>query len=147
MNQLLKGEPMTIFGDGTQQRAFTHISDVAPIIAEAAATPAARNQIFNVGADLPYTVNELAGIVAKAMGKECRIKYLDPRNEVKVAFSDHNKAERAFGARKKMPLPEGIEAMAEWVRQHGARESNVFENIEIAKNLPPSWAAVAKVEV
>ena len=34
MNQLLNGEPMTIFGDGEQERAFTHISDIAPIIAE-----------------------------------------------------------------------------------------------------------------
>ena len=100
-----------------------------------------------MGADLPYTVNELAAIVAGAMGKECRIKYLDPRNEVKVAFSDHHKAERVFGTKKKVSLRDGIQAMAEWVRQHGARESNVFENIEIARNMPPSWAAVAKVEV
>src|SRR5690349_21026488 len=70
MNQLLKGEPMTIFGDGEQERAFTHISDVAPIIAEAINFPAARNEIFNVGADVPFTVNLLAKVVAAAMGAE-----------------------------------------------------------------------------
>ena len=57
MNQLLKGEPMTIFGDGSQQRAFTHINDVAPIIARSVEYPGARNEIFNVGADQPYKVN------------------------------------------------------------------------------------------
>src|SRR6202167_1552090 len=64
MNQLLRGEPMTIFGDGTQQRAFTHINDVAPIIAASGELLTARNQVFNVGADRPYTVNELAEVVA-----------------------------------------------------------------------------------
>ncbi len=44
MNQLLRGEPMTIFGDGTQQRAFTHIDDVAPIIAASVDVPAARTR-------------------------------------------------------------------------------------------------------
>src|SRR5204862_8292320 len=67
MNQLLKGEPMTVFGDGEQSRAFTHISDVAPLIAQAVDVPAARNDTFNVGADVPCTVNELAGAVAAAM--------------------------------------------------------------------------------
>ena len=145
MNQLLKDEPMTIFGDGTQQRAFTHIDDVAPIIANAIHIGAAHNETFNVGADVPYTVNDLAAFVADAMGKECRIKYLDPRNEVKIAFSDHSKAERVFGKRTKVDLPDGIRAMAEWVKQHGARESSVFENIEIAKNMPPSWAVMTAV--
>src|ERR1700689_2348541 len=41
MNQILRGEPMTIFGDGTQIRAFTHIDDVAPIIAGSVNVPAA----------------------------------------------------------------------------------------------------------
>jgi UDP-glucose 4-epimerase len=141
MNQLLRGEAMTIFGDGTQQRAFSHIDDVAPIIADAVNVYAARNQIFNVGADVPYTVNDLARTVAGALGKECRIKYLEPRNEVKVAFSDHSKAERVFRIGQKVSLTDGIRAMAEWVKQHGARESSVFENIEIARNMPPSWAA------
>lgn len=146
MNQLLKGEPMTIFGDGTQQRAFSHVSDVAPIIAAAGTNSEARNQIFNVGADVPYTVNELARCVSDAMGEKCRIKYLDAREEVKVAFSDHGKAGKVFGNANKVSLEEGLCRMAEWVKQHGARESTVFENIEILKNMPPSWAAVARVE-
>ncbi len=143
MNQLLRGEPMTIFGDGTQQRAFTHIDDVAPILAASVDFPAARNQIFNVGADVPHTVNELAEVVADALGKPCKVKYLEARNEVKIAFSDHSKAERAFGKRSKTQLRDGVRAMAEWVREHGARESCIFEGIEIAKNMPPSWAKVA----
>jgi UDP-glucose 4-epimerase len=147
MNQLLRGEPMTIFGDGTQQRAFTHIDDVAPIIAASVDFPAARNQIFNVGADVPHTVNELADVVAQAIGKPSKVNHLDARNEVKIAFSDHSKAERVFGKRTKTTLSEGVHAMAAWVREHGARESCIFEGIEVLRNMPPSWAKVASVKV
>ncbi|HEY3856221.1 MAG TPA: NAD-dependent epimerase/dehydratase family protein [Verrucomicrobiae bacterium] len=143
MNQLLQGQTMTIFGDGSQQRAFTHVDDIAPIIAESADISKARNQIFNVGADVPFTVNELAEIVSTALGVKCNVKRLEARNEVKFAFSDHGKAHRVFGKRKKTSLKQGIEKMAEWVKQHGARESNVFKNIEIMKNMPPSWAKIS----
>src|SRR5256885_11635332 len=51
MNQLLQGQSMSVFGDGEQQRAFTHIDDIAPLIAAAPTTDGAPNQIFNVGAD------------------------------------------------------------------------------------------------
>ena len=147
MNQLLRGESMTIFGDGTQQRAFTHISDVAPIIANSGELPAARNQLFNVGADIPHTVNELAEVVAQVMCCPFKVKHLDARNEVKIAFSDHAKAESVFGSGKKTTLREGLAKMAAWVREHGARESNVFEDVEVLKNMPPSWAKVATVKV
>jgi UDP-glucose 4-epimerase len=147
MNQLLRGQPMTIFGDGRQQRAFTHINDIAPIIAGSIDFPKARNQMFNVGADVPHTVNELAEIVAQAMGKHCDIKHLDARNEVKIAFSDHSKAEHAFGKRAKTPLSEGVRTMAAWVREHGARESSIFEGIEVSRNMPPSWAKAGSVRV
>lgn len=147
MNQLMKDEPMSIFGDGEQKRAFTHISDVAPIIASCVDVPGSRNQLFNVGADVPHTVNYLSEIVAAAMGKPCNVVHLDPRNEVKIAFSDHSRAESIFGSREKVSLQAGIEKMAEWVRQHGSRESSVFEEIEIPRNLPPSWARVARVRV
>jgi UDP-glucose 4-epimerase len=144
MNQLLRGEPMTIFGDGSQMRAFTHIDDVAPVIAESVSHKSARNQTFNVGADEPYTVSELARVIAIAMGKEARTAHLDARNEVKIAFSDHSKAEAVFGKRSKTSLQAGIKAMAEWVEEHGARESSIFENIEVTRNLPPSWANLVR---
>jgi UDP-glucose 4-epimerase len=143
MNQLLKGEPMTIFGDGEQERAFTHIADVAPIIAESVTYPAARNEIFNVGADVPFTVNHLAKVVAAAMGASCDVEYLEPRNEVKSAFSDHSKAERIFGKRRKTSLEDGLHKMGAWVKAHGARTSGVFKEIEIRKHLPPTWAEAA----
>ena len=73
--------------------------------------------------------------------------HLDPRNEVKIAFSDHSKAEKAFGKREKKLLRDGIQAMAEWVSKHGTRESSIFEGIEVEKNMPPSWARVTKVKV
>lgn len=144
MNQILSGEPLTVFGDGTQLRAFTYINDVAPTVAACVGVPAARNEIFNIGADEPYAVNDLAQIVAETMGAECNVLHLDARNEVRVAFSDHSKALRVFGQRSQTPLRTGIRAMADWVKTHGARESNVFENIEVTKNLPASWASVAR---
>ena len=135
---------MTVFGDGEQERAFTHINDVAPAIAESVDQAAARNQVFNIGADVPFTVNHLAKVIASAMGAECKVKHLPARNEVKLAFSDHGKVDRVFGKKDKTSLEDGIRAMARWVKTHGARESSTFKNIEIVKNLPPSWAAARK---
>jgi UDP-glucose 4-epimerase len=140
MNQILQNKPMTIFGDGLQTRAFSYISDVAPIIAAAAVRPEAYNTIFNVGADVPYTVNELATVVAKAMGVKPEIQYLEARKEALHAYSSHDRVKTVFGdLLKNVPLEEGIHTMAEWVKGFGSRQGQVFENIEIAKNMPPSW--------
>lgn len=139
MNQILQGKPMTVFGDGEQTRAFSYIGDVAPLIARAAETEAARNRIFNVGADQPYSVNELARIVAQAMGVEAKIQHLDARKEVVHAFSDHSRVAQAFNYEPQTDLEEGVRRMAAWVKTHGARQSKEFGNIEISKNLPPSW--------
>jgi UDP-glucose 4-epimerase len=139
MNQLLKGEPMTIFGDGEQKRAFTHINDIAPFIVKSVNVSSARNQVFNIGADVPFTVNYLSKAVSEAMGLPHHVQHLPPRNEVMLAFSDHQKAERVFGSHPKMSLDDGIRSMAAWVKANGARKSSVFKDIEIFKNLPPSW--------
>jgi UDP-glucose 4-epimerase len=139
MNQALQNLPMTIFGDGEQQRAFSYISDVAPIIACAVENPEAYNQIFNVGADTPYSVNELARTVALAMGVEPQIKHLPARNEVKYAYSSHVKVEKFFGAPRLVSLEEGVSRMAAWVKDHGARKSQKFENVEVTKNFPVAW--------
>jgi len=139
MNQILQGKPMTIFGAGTQTRAFSHIADVAPIIAESIEAPQAYNQIFNIGADQPYSINELAECVARAMGVEPAMIHLPARNEVINAYSSHEKVARVFGERNLVPLEEGLQRMAAWVKQHGARQSQKFDNIEVMKNFPAAW--------
>jgi UDP-glucose 4-epimerase len=139
MNQLMQGLPMTIFGNGEQQRNFTYISEVAPVIARAPFVPKARNQVFNVGADKPYTVNALAEHVASAMGLTPQITHLPARNEVVVAYSDHSKCNEVFGASSPVDLADGLRSMARWVKQVGTRRSSTFENIEILRGLPPSW--------
>ena len=78
MNQLLQGRPMTVFGDGEQQRAFTHVDDVAPLIAECVDVQASHDKVFNVGADVPMTVNHLAKTIADALGKPCEVEHLPP---------------------------------------------------------------------
>jgi UDP-glucose 4-epimerase len=140
INQLMRGEPMTIFGDGTQTRAFSYIGDVAPLIARSIDVPAAKNEVFNVGADEPTTVNELARLVAHAMGREPRIEYLEARKEVQHAVADHSKLERVFGYRANVTLEAGLARMAEWARSVGPREPSRRSDIEVSRNLPPSWA-------
>ena len=143
MNKIMQGEPMTIFGDGEQTRAFSYIGDVAPIIAESVDKPEAYNEVFNVGADTPYSVNHVAAAVAQAMGAEPRVAHLPARNEVVHAYSSHDKVRAVFGNPPCVSLEEGVARVAESARRMGARKSTVFENIEIRKRLPPSWAALA----
>lgn len=139
MNQISQGQPMTVFGDGEQTRAFSYIDDVAPVIAKSADLDGARNQIFNVGADTPYSVNVLAQKVADAMSAPLDVVHLPARNEVVHAFSDHSKVEKIFQYSPEIDLDEGVRRMAAWVKEHGARQSKKFGEIEITRGLPPSW--------
>jgi UDP-glucose 4-epimerase len=140
MNQLMRGEPMTIFGDGGQTRAFSYIADVAPLIARAIHVPAAYNDVFNVGADTPTTVNDLAALVARAMGQPSNIRHLDARHEVVDAVADHSKVERVFGYKAEWSLTDGLTRMAEWAKQCGPTEPGTRFEVELARNLPASWA-------
>lgn len=140
MNQLLQGQSLTVFGDGKQTRAFSYISDVAPYIAKSVEVKEAYNEVFNIGADKDYTVNELATSVMKAMGITGELRQLPARNEVMHAYSDHSKMRKTFGINAhSLTLDEGLGRMVDWVKKAGSRSSSKFENIEILEKLPPSW--------
>jgi UDP-glucose 4-epimerase len=139
MNQLMQDEPMTIFGDGTQTRAFSYIDDVAAVIARAGEHPAASGEVFNVGADTPYSVTELAHVVASALGREPEIRYLPARNEVLHAHASHDKARSFFGDAETVPLDVGVGRMAAWAIAHGPRRTPEFDGIEVWRNLPTTW--------
>jgi UDP-glucose 4-epimerase len=139
MNQILHGQPMTIFGDGTQTRAFSYIADVAPLMAEAIDNPACRNEVLNLGADRAYSLNELASHVARAMGVAPTVTHLPARSEVQHAYASHERVRQVFGPQPHTPLEEGLAAMAEWARRAGGRASAPFDGIEIRRNLPAAW--------
>jgi UDP-glucose 4-epimerase len=140
MNQIMQGKKLTIFGDGMQTRAFSHIDDVAPVIAKSIEMPKAYNQVFNIGADKPYTVKELATMVCDSFGVKEMLEFNDSRNEVMHAYSDHSKVNEYFGHLiKNISLKDGIERMVEDVKSKGPRQGKKFKFIEVEKNMPPVW--------
>src|SRR5437867_8276052 len=140
MNQIMQHKPMTIFGDGTQQRAFSYVGDLVGAMAESPWVPAASCQTFNIGAEVPYSVNELAIAVALAMdAPDHSIEHLPSRHEVHTAYSDHAKARRVFGIEKQTPLDVGLRRMADWAKAGGVRSSRPFRTVEIMRDLPERW--------
>jgi len=140
MNQIMQGKDLTIFGDGMQTRAFSHIDDVAPIIAASVEKEEAYNEIFNIGADEPYTVKELATIVCEEFDVPEALKFLEARNEVEHAYSSHEKVHSMFGSMiQNIELRDGIRRMVADARAKGPRQGDKFGHIEIEKNMPPAW--------
>ncbi len=141
MNQIMQDRPLSVFGDGEQKRAFSYVGDIAPIMARCVEVKEAMGGVFNIGADTPFTVNELAEAVMRAMGAKGRVMHVEARNEVVHAWSDHAKAERVFGTPRSTSLDEGLARMAAWAKRAGARQSRAFGHIEITDKLPPFWQA------
>jgi UDP-glucose 4-epimerase len=141
MNQVLQGEPLSVFGDGMQTRAFSHVDDVAPLIARSPLVKEAYNETFNIGADTPYTVLQLAETVTSAFGVPLEVRHLPSRNEVVHAFSDHSKVNAMFKPPAPVDLLTGIRRMADWVKQRGPACPVKFSNIEIREKLPVGWEA------
>jgi UDP-glucose 4-epimerase len=141
MSQVMQGAAMTVFGDGLQTRAFSHIDDVAPLIGRAPMVESAYGEVFNIGADTPVTVLDLAHEVARAFNAEPKVEHLPARSEVVHAYADHAKAREVFAPGAPVPIRDGLERMAAWARTCDRRPAVTFENIEVRKNLPPSWQA------
>lgn len=141
-SRIMRNQPIVIFGDGEQKRAFSHISDVAPVIASSIQNKKCYGEIFNVGADKVYTINQLADMVMKVMGKKVKKIYTKERNEVKVAYCSHDKVKKFFRQRKPADLKTGLTQMATWLQTAGIRKSRVMKNIEIYKNLPEAWRSL-----
>src|SRR5436309_4616561 len=68
VRQALAGEPITVYGDGTQSRCFTHVSDVVGALVRLAEAPEAVGQVFNIGSSEEVTIAELAELVKVKAG-------------------------------------------------------------------------------
>jgi UDP-glucose 4-epimerase len=135
VNQTLRGEPMSVWGEGKQVRAFSHVDDVAPIIARAPKVKEAYGEAFNVGAETPYTILQLANEVAAACGVPPKIVHLPPRHEIPHAVVDNAKVRRVFGTEPSVGLSEGLRRMVNWARKRNATRETIAEPVELPEKL------------
>src|SRR5205085_201856 len=68
ITQALRGEPITIYGDGTQTRSFCYVTDLVEGIMAAQFTPDTAGEVFNLGNPDEYTVSEFARVIANQVG-------------------------------------------------------------------------------
>lgn len=136
MRQAMAGEPLTIFGDGTQQRAFSYIDDVAAPIVASIDRPVS-GQVFNIGGEGETTILDLAHRVGSLAG-DYQIVHMPPRHEVHLAWCDHTKSRQELGFEPTVALDDGLERMWKWANDAGVRWSQT-PTLEITENLPEFW--------
>lgn len=131
-------KPITIFGDGTQTRAFSYIDDVLTPLWRAGTEPQASKQIINLGGIHEISINDAADIVSNVTGNS-NIIHLAERHEVKHAFSTYQKSIDLLGFEHKTNLYNGVKQMWEWAQLQPRRERFVWTNYELEKGLYPFW--------
>jgi UDP-glucose 4-epimerase len=139
MNQLMKGLPYVIYGDGKQKRCFSYIDDVVDALYKCGFDNVGGG-VFNVGADKAYTINELSDVIQAVSGIRIPPKFVDDRpQEVKLAVSDHTLAKKHLGYVDKTPLIEGIKLTWEYAKNMGPQKATL-DQVELPNNkMPKNW--------
>jgi UDP-glucose 4-epimerase len=143
INLLLQGRPVTIYGDGSQRRCFSYVSDVVAPLHQMATDPACAGEVINVGPDDEFvSVLELAGLVARLLGAPLRPEFLAARpREVPLANCSAAKARALLGYQPRVSLEEGLGKMIAWIRARGPRPFQHHAELEIASDaVPEPWA-------
>jgi len=122
IRQIMNGQPITIFGDGMQKRAFSDISFYMEPFTRLMHEYS--GEIFNIGADQEYHILDAANLlngVAQKYGFKSELKFLEPRHEVKDAFSDHTKAKNLLGFVDGTDLEKVMNDMFVWAKDQPER--------------------------
>lgn len=121
MNRIMRGEPLYVYGDGEQKRAFSYIGDSLPAFLRAVELrPDLDRQIVNVGGEEPVTINALLKMVAADFDATPEVIHLPDRpREVKNAYCTAEKSVKLLAYEESFGLEKGIRLMAEWARSQG----------------------------
>jgi len=138
MFQHLNGEPMTIFGDGEQTRAFSFIDDSIEPLWNSAVKEEASKQIINLGGIKEISINEASETLMKVIGGGERV-YLEERHEVKNSIPTYQKSIDVLGFEHKTDLEEGLTKMWEWAKEQPMRERFVWPFYELDKGIYSYW--------
>jgi dTDP-L-rhamnose 4-epimerase len=133
-SRLLNDRPPLIFEDGEQRRDFVSVHDVVQACTLALDAPEAAGQAFNVGSGQPYSVREVAELIAAGLGKP-----LPPQitgeyrvGDIRHCFADITRTARVLGYRPKVMLEDGLDELTEWVREQTADDRVAVARGELA---------------
>jgi UDP-glucose 4-epimerase len=138
MYQHTINEPMTIFGDGTQTRAFSYIDDSLEPLWKASQDKRASKEIINLGGIKEYSINEANEILREVVGGGT-VKYFEGRHEVKHSIPTWQKSIDLLDFEHKTDLKEGLTKMWEWVQTQPVRERFVWPFYELDKGIYSFW--------
>ena len=138
MYQHMNGEPMTIFGDGMQKRAFSYVDDCLEPLWKTSQQDNCSKQIINLGGTVHYTINE-ANEILKNVIKGGETIYKEQRHEVKNAVPTWQKSVDLLDYRDDTNLHNGLVKMWKWAQKQPNRERFVWENYEISKGIYEFW--------
>lgn len=138
MYQYMNNEPMTIFGDGLQTRAFSFIDDSLPCMWKAAELPTASKQIINIGGKTHTHIKDACQILQKVIGGG-DIVFKEARHEVKNAYVTWQKSVDVLGYEEKYSLEQGITEMWNWAKSQPKRERFIWVEYELDKGIYSYW--------
>jgi UDP-glucose 4-epimerase len=127
VRQALSGEPITVFGDGTQSRSFTYVGDVVDCMMRLVNEPKAVGQVFNIGNKQEVTILQLAELVKSLTGSTSRIEFVPYDKAYEEGFEDMprrvpdlTKVTQLVGYEPKVQLNEIITRVIEYFRAQGS---------------------------
>ena len=131
----LAGKPMVIFGDGSQTRDFTFVSDTARGILEAGLADSTVGETINIGSGFEIPIRELADEVRRVTGRPDAliIHEADRPGDVLRLYSDTSKAHRLIGFAPRVTLREGLTELLAWYQAQGHTPEEMLRT-EIVKN-------------
>ena len=138
MYQILNKEPMSIFGDGSQTRAFSYIDDSLEPLWRSAILPEASKEIINLGGIEEYSIKEANDILVEITGYS-DVKYMESRHEVNHSISTWKKSEDILGFEHKTTLKEGLIKMWDWAKIQPNRERFVWPSYELDNGIYKFW--------
>ncbi len=139
MRQILNGEPMTIYGDGEQTRAFSFVDDSLEPMWLASQIKEASGQIINLGGIHQYSINEACNTMIDVTGVNISPVYLQGRHEVKHAYATWQKSVDILNFENRTSLSEGLEKMWKWAKNQSQKEVKAWEEYETNKGIYDYW--------
>ena len=143
MFQHLNGQPMTIFGDGNQTRAFSYIDDSLEPLWNAAIRPEASKEIINLGGIEEYSILDasvtLKNVIGKDTGKRPNTVFMEARHEVKHSIPTYQKSVDILDFEHKTDLEAGLTEMWKWAKQQPMRDRFVWPSYELDKGIYSFW--------